>query len=86
MNNYFNLRMNDASPYYAIGNRLDINNYIDEGLNKTFYRGDCFICDYTHRMNRNFVDPEMGYTDKMVNPDANLVGTPDNSNNIDRGD
>ena len=86
MSNYFNIRMNDSSPYYAIGNRLDINNYVIDGLNKTFYRGDCFICDYTHRMNRNFVDPEMGFTDKMVNPDANVIGTPDSPNNIDRGD
>ena len=77
---YFTTRMNDSSPYYSIGNRLDINNYISEGLNDTFYRGDCFICDYTHRMNRNFEDPTMGFTDRFVNPTSNVIGE------IDTGD
>ena len=26
---------------------------------KTFYRGDCYINTYTHRMNWNFIDPEL---------------------------
>lgn len=87
MENYFNIRMNDVSPYYAIGNRLDINNYISTGINQTFYRGDCYICDYTHRINRNFQDPVVGFTDVFVKPDSNVVtSTPEGVHDIDLGD
>lgn len=87
MPNYFNIRMNDNSPYYAIGNRLDINNYITTGLNQTFYRGDCYICDFTHRMNRNFQDDSLGFTDVFIKPSATVItSTPEGANDIDVGD
>ena len=87
MNSYFDIRMNDSSPYYTIGNRLDVNTFLTNGLNKTFYRGDCFICDYTHRMNRNFQDPNVGFTDIFINPSATgVTSTPSATNDIDVGD
>src|SRR5574344_1771027 len=30
------------------------------------YRGDCYICNYTHRMIRNFQDPELPTNDKIT--------------------
>ena len=32
------------------------------------YRGDCYINTYTHRMNWNFVDPEMPTNKRIVDP------------------
>jgi len=85
MKNYFDIRMNDSSPYYSIGNRLDINSF-SNGLDSSFYRGDCFICDYTHRMNRNFQDPNVGFTDIFINPDSSNISDDTASNYINVGD
>ncbi len=63
MEDYFNIRYNDKSPYYAIGDRYlleDFNN------NPIYYRGDCYICQFTHRLNRNFQDPSAPVNDKIV--------------------
>lgn len=43
------------------------------------YRGDCFICNYTHRLNRNFQDPEAPNNDEIV--DSNTF-----KNNYTKGD
>ena len=32
------------------------------------YRGDCFQSMFTHRVLRNFIDPELPTNDKIVNP------------------
>jgi hypothetical protein len=56
MRNYFETRFNDSSPYYAISERFNINKI--NNFNKVFYRGDCYICNFTHRMHRNFQDIE----------------------------
>ena len=86
MKDYFDIRIDDSSPYYSIGNRLDINDFLN-GVNKTFYRGDCFICDYTHRMNRNFQDPNVGFSDVFINPNATVVtSVPTEPDDIDTGD
>jgi hypothetical protein len=76
MTNYFNVRYEDMSPYYAISDRIsfekvseqwsiiqqsDVNAYIT-----TCYRGDCYICNYTHRLNRNFQDPDAPINDDIV--------------------
>jgi hypothetical protein len=34
------------------------------------YRGDCYICQFTHRLNRNFNDPSAPYNDVIVNEDT----------------
>ena len=85
INNYFQIRMQDNSSYYAIGDRIDIqesDNYlvkqstalltnIDRSSGYTFnmYRGDCYICQFTQRIIRNFNDPTAPYNDDIV--DAN---------------
>lgn len=56
MRNYFKTRFNDSSPYYAISERFNINKI--SNFDKVFYRGDCYICNFTHRMHRNFQDIE----------------------------
>lgn len=64
---YFAIRGNDNSPYFAISNRYEMSN------NKTemkVYRGDCYTCTITFRMQRNFVDPSVPTNDLIVDPDT----------------
>lgn len=74
---YFKIRYQDKSPYYAISERIDIsrsefNNWYgpeDRGnynLLTPVYRGDCYICQFTHRLNRNFQDPAAPINDDIV--------------------
>ena len=55
----FKLRYNDKSPYYAISDRYSIN-YLNTISNNdmVLYRGDTYICTFTHKLNRNFRDPD----------------------------
>ena len=75
--NYINIRMNDVSSYKAISDRIalqdiDANNMIQinqdksEGYTFNVYRGDCYICQFTQRLIRNFNDPSAPYNDKIV--------------------
>lgn len=79
MDKYFRIRYEDPYPYYAISDRIDINNFSTENIYTddinserkdyildTCYRGDCFICNYTHRLNRNFSDPSAPINDTIV--------------------
>jgi len=78
LRDYFLLRSNSFHPFYAMSNRYDIE-LIDNKLSPytaitkqednyrfTEYRGDCFIGNYTVRMMRNFLDPEVPLTDIIV--------------------
>ena len=78
----FTMRYNDKSPYYAISDRIALKNiddwFINYSLNNTniphtklinpLYRGDCYICQFTHRLNRNFQDSSAPTNDKIVDP------------------
>ena len=78
---YVQLRAQDTSAFYAISDRIDINEinketsflkeseHIAKDFSETYYRGDCYICQYTHRIIRNFNDPSAPYNDKII--DAN---------------
>lgn len=78
MSDYFSIRYNDKSPYYAISDRVDLDNidYFIQDSNseevtfKTMYRGDCYICQFTHRFNRNFQDPSSPTNDDIVDPNC----------------
>lgn len=59
------IRKNDNSPYYAVTERIEWNK-MNQGV--VGYRGDCFICNYTHRMIRNFIDTELPTNDRIVEP------------------
>lgn len=106
MNQYFIIRYQNNQPYYAIGdiysiqNNLNINTAVytstsNEKTNvtgtvKTYYRGDCYICNYTHRLNRNFQDPTAPNNDEIVdentwNSNYNIDNKESNAN-INRGD
>ena len=66
---YFLLRVNDSNAFFPIGDRTswkDINTSASIVRSKTFYRGDCYINTYTHRMNWNFQDPELPTNTKIV--------------------
>lgn len=63
MEDYFNIRYQDKSSYYAISDRIKLEDILSEN---TYYRGDCYICQFTHRVNRNFSDPSAPTNDKIV--------------------
>lgn len=77
MEEYFKIRFNSLSAYYAISDRYDVkkikteyhkNISIDNKLNISFteYRGDCFINTVTVRMNRNFIDSEVPLNNEII--------------------
>lgn len=86
---YFNTRFTSDDPYFSIGKRLSLEE-VEGTVLGTFYRGDCFLCNYTHRMNRNFQDPEAPTNDEIV--DANTwkdnytKGDSEKNGKINRGD
>lgn len=65
--NYFRIRYNDSSPFIPISDRFAWESITNE---KTIalYRGDCYINNYTHRMNWNFIDPELPTNTTIVDP------------------
>ena len=100
--NYVQLRAQDTSAFYAISDRIDINN-INKSTNtlvqssiekqdfsQVYYRGDSYICQYTHRINRNFNDPSAPYNDKIVDEnswrDNYDPDKPENYSKINLGD
>lgn len=88
------VRHADKSSYYAISKRYSLSSFykddetlfnpsdgIIDDLLSGIYRGDSFICTFTHRFNRNFADPEAPNNDKIIDPD-----TWDNNYNLDEND
>lgn len=82
LENYFSIRMQDSSVFQAISDRYSISevdsqlvkqlsNIIGDddrtkGYKWELYRGDCYLCQFTHRVNRNFNDPSAPYNDEIV--------------------
>lgn len=101
MSTYFNTRYEDNSSYYSVSSRLSLAN-IDSLLSLqkaggdlyTYtvpcYRGDCYICNFTHRLNRNFQDPSAPTNDEVVDENTwkDNYDTENTENNakINRGD
>lgn len=81
--NYVQIRTQDNSPFKAVTYRININdlqeycnnsNILVNDSNEISYsfdifRGDCYICQFTHRLNRNFNSPSSPYNDQIVDPD-----------------
>ena len=65
--NYFKVRYNDSSPFMAISDRFEYTSLVDKKTGG-IYRGDCYINTYTHRINWNFIDPELPTNNKVVDP------------------
>ena len=79
---YFQIRMQDNSQFFAISDRIDLNDLdsylvesptnlvtsIDRAKGYMFnvYRGDCYICQFTQRIIRNFNDPSAPYNDDII--------------------
>lgn len=76
MSDYFKSRFSNSSSYYSISDRIGW-----ENLNNNYlvcYRGDCYYGNFTHRMLRNFQDPESPTNDTIVDPNTwenNFSGT-----------
>lgn len=79
MGNYFTIRYDDNTPYYSIGDRIDINTALHDWKtyenNKDYIytilaRGDCYLCTFTHRLNRNFADSANPYNDEILDEDT----------------
>ena len=99
---YIQLRAQDTSAFYAISDRIDINTInkntstlresevVKKDFSETYYRGDSYICQYTHRIIRNFNDPSAPYNDKIVDADSWKDNydpdKPENYANINLGD
>ena len=98
---YIQLRAQDTSSFFAISGRIDINTLTksstlqqadaqSEDFSEIYFRGDCYICQYTHRVIRNFNDPSSPYNDKIVDPntwkDNYDPDKPENYANINLGD
>jgi hypothetical protein len=76
MSEYVDIRMHDNSPFFAITDRKSIKSETsgtivgDKNnigtLLENAYRGDCYICQYTQRIFRNFNDPSAPYNDDFV--------------------
>lgn len=63
LDNYITIREEDSSPYYTVSERFSI----DADTNTIrIARGDCYLCTYTQRINRNFNDPETPTNDEIV--------------------
>ena len=70
--NYFKLRYNDSSAFMPVGDRISWDEFkTAEGpkyTTKPMYRGDCYINTFTHRMNWNFIDPDIPTNKRIVDP------------------
>lgn len=72
---YFKIRYFDEAMFYPISGRIvfDDKKLASLGNDKlynfgTHYRGDCYICKFTHRLNRNFRDATTPTNDEIVDP------------------
>lgn len=102
MQDYFRIRYEDGNPYYPISDRFDVEKlYKDwesfstvsdnkQYWTNNFFRGDCYTCPFTHRLNRNFQSPTAPTNDIIVNEhcwaDNYDAEKADNNNKVNLGD
>lgn len=73
---YFLVRYNDSSPFFPVSDRIEWNklHLQSDGhgkivsMSNTFFRGDCYINTYSHRMHWNFIDPDMPMNKRIIDP------------------
>lgn len=63
----FNIRAADTSSYEAISERYLLEEF---DTNAVYYRGDSYICTFTHRLNRNFQSSTAPTNDTIVDTDT----------------
>ena len=61
---YFKIRYNDSAPFFPVSDRIEWSNLKDRST--IVFRGDCYINTYTHRMNWNFIDPDLPTNKKII--------------------
>lgn len=61
---YYLIRYNDKASFYAISDKISLSS----NETPTCFRGDCYICQFTHRVNRNFQDSSAPTNDEIVDP------------------
>ncbi len=95
LSNYYKVRYNDNSPYYPISDRMGIDDLTtyefdsNTGYKLEFFRGDCYFCTFTHRLNRNFQDPAAPANDIIIDKDSFAKFDPEDRttfNKINLGD
>lgn len=87
MPEYYKMRINNEDAYFAVSDRKSINELTSNGEN--VYRGDCFISQFTHRINRNFQDPDAPCNENIVDTDTwreKYDEDTDATDEINRGD
>lgn len=80
MEQYFESRGNDLSPFMTISDRYSLENdsEIISSIRdshtmftiSSIYRGDCFTCTVTMRLHTNFIDPETPTNQVIVDPNT----------------
>lgn len=65
---YFKIRINCEDAFYSVSDRKSIDELSANG--EKIYRGDCFISQFTHRLNRNFQDPSAPTNDTIIEDDS----------------
>lgn len=97
IDDYFQIRYEDNSSYYPISDRFDIEKLTDDwAIIKSkhyvnnFFRGDCYTCPFTHRLNRNFQDTSAPTNDIIVDQycwrDNYDTKKTDNNSKVNLGD
>jgi hypothetical protein len=87
MKNYFDIRINCEDAYNAVTDRKELPS--STTVEENIYRGDCYISQFTHRINRNFQDPDAPNNDLIIEEDTwveNYNEDIDTSSEINRGD
>lgn len=87
MQEYFKIRINCEDSYYPVSPRTSLDEFPENG--EHVYRGDCFISQFTHRINRNFQDPDAPCNDTIVEEDTwreKYDEDTDSTEDINRGD
>lgn len=65
MKDYFKVRGNDLTAFYAISDRYSLEELNTKSLD--VYRGDCYTNTVTFRLNRNFVDSSVPINNIIIN-------------------
>ena len=87
----YDINDNDENLVEPLSTLVNANtNAYDKGYKYELYRGDCYICQFTHRMHRNFCDPGAPYNDEIVQDNTwrehYLTDEPEHYNEINLGD
>ena len=70
---YFKIRGNDNSPFFAITDRWSINDSRFNNSNTkslTAFRGDCYTCTVSMRLQRNFTDSDVPTNEIIIDPNT----------------